>query len=135
MKAAAIAPTTREQKSRMMGRAGYSISQNIYCPGLFRVTPPKGAPYSVDLNARTCNCADFTGPWHTGPCKHILWVELCRRFWMTLYRVPVTVRSRRFSAGHIAAFRALAPMLAIPAPEEAGERFSARTPAMIAMGF
>lgn len=118
MTATATAPRlTREQRSRQLGRQGYSISESIVTIGVFFIGRPNGEdPYTVDIAGGTCTCMDFCQ--HGAPCKHQLFVNLCARWWTKLAAMQAAMRRsrRRFSTRHLAQFRALAPTFAAPAP-------------------
>jgi hypothetical protein len=123
MTATAIAPKmTREQKARLLGKQGYTLSESLVTVGVYFVGRPNGEdPYIVDVAGGTCTCMDFCQ--HGAPCKHQIFISLCCRWWKVLEaRAAKAVRSRRrFSMAHLAAFRAMAPTFAAPAPVQPTE--------------
>jgi len=97
-------------RARAAAKSGYALSELINLPGFFFVHKPDGTKYLVDANAKVCDCQART------VCKHIGLVQISLRYVAAMSRKRA-VRRRRFSARRIAAFRALAPVMAgSPAP-------------------
>ena len=65
---------TPTERGKALGRDGYSIAESAYCRNLYEVRRPDGVKYLVDVTARTCSCPASV------PCKHLAFVDACRRF-------------------------------------------------------
>lgn len=80
----------RYARAKMLGKLGYTLSENAYCRGLFEVRKPNGTVYQVDPVEQECSC-----PATVRDCAHVLFVRRCVEFVAAMERRRVMVAERK----------------------------------------